>query len=185
MRTFIAIELEAQIRDNIQDIINHLKKKGGNIRWIKPKGMHLSLKFLGEIPHHAVPDIETALKNAMAPYAAFPLKVKGTGVFPPRTKRPRVLWIGISHNQELERIKEAVDQALEAFNFPRETRKFHPHLTLGRVKSYDRIDLILDELIKLQEKEFGEMRVEKIIFFESILKPSGAEYRKIYTVNLP
>ena len=83
MRTFIAIELEAQIRDNIQAIINHLKKKGGNIRCIKPQGMHLTLNFLGETPHHAVPDIETALKNTMAPYTAFPLRVKGVGVFPP------------------------------------------------------------------------------------------------------
>ena len=184
MRTFIAIELEAQIRDNIQAIINHLKKKGGNIRWIKPQGMHLTLNFLGETPHHAVPDIETALKNTMAPYTAFPLRVKGVGVFPPRTKRPRVLWIGITQNSELERIKEAVEQALEALKFPRETRKFHPHLTLGRVKSYDQMDLILDELMRLQDKEFGEMRVEKIILFESTLKPSGAEYRKIYTVDL-
>jgi 2'-5' RNA ligase len=186
MRTFIAIELEAQIRENIKDIINHLKNKGRfKIRWIKSQGMHLTLKFLGEIAPQAVDDIQAALKNAMAPYTAFPLTVKGTGVFPPKSRRPRILWLGMIPNQELEKIQAAVEQAMEALGFPRETRKFRPHLTLGRVKAYDQIDIVLDELTKLQDEEFGTMRVDKITLFESTLKPSGAEYRNIYTVDLP
>lgn len=179
MRTFIAINLDQEIKRALSQFITELnacspERKG--IRWVRPEGMHLTLKFLGEISEEKVPPIESALKEISEKYGPFPLRVKGTGYFPPKSKTPRVLWVAIEEVEDLKRLQSDMEQAMEDLGFMRERRTFHPHLTLGRVKTFSGIKETLDFLERHKDKNFGEMEANKITFFRSVLKPTGAEY---------
>ena len=124
MRTFIAIDLDEQIKKNLISFISELDKQsreGRGIRWIKPKGMHLTLKFLGEISGEKVPEIENALKSISEKYKSFVLKFKGTGSFPPASRNPRVLWIGIGEEETLIALQFHLERELENLGFPRES----------------------------------------------------------------
>ena len=176
MRTFIAIDLESDIKKVLSLLVDELDKGNRNIRWVKHEGMHLTLKFLGEISIEKVPEIENVLKMISKKYDPFPLKFKGTGSFPPGMKNPRVLWVGIEEEETLMALQSQLEGELEKLGFPREQRKFHAHLTLGRVKSLFNIKETLLLLEKYKDRNFGEMKANRISFIQSTLKPTGAEY---------
>lgn len=183
MRTFIAIDLDENIKNIISELLLKLDKGNKNIRWVKRQSMHLTLKFLGEIPDGKISNIESVLKNISEKYGAFPLCLIGTGSFPPARKNPRVLWMGIEKNEILKKLQPHLETELEKIGFPRDSRKFHPHLTLGRVRAFFNLESTLSELEKHRDTNFGEMKVKKITFFKSTLKPSGAEYSVIFESN--
>ena len=176
MRTFIAIDLAPEIKKALSLLVDELDKGYKNIRWVRHEGMHLTLKFLGEIGKEKVPEIENVLKMISKKYDSFPLKFKGTGSFPPGMKNPRVLWVGIEEEETLTALQAHLEGELETLGFPRERRKFHAHLTLGRVKSLFNIKETLLLLEKCRDRNFGEMKADKISFIQSTLKPTGAEY---------
>jgi 2'-5' RNA ligase len=176
MRTFIAIDLEPEIKKTLQDLVQKLQRTGADVRWVGVQGMHLTLKFLGEVGADSMPAVETVLKLAAAGHPGFPLALHGTGAFP-GSRNPRVLWVGVTEEPELMGLQEDIDQGLEMEGYPRDERAFHPHLTLGRVKSPSGIRKALLELEKYGEASFGEMAVRKVALYESILRPQGAEYR--------
>ena len=179
MRTFVAIDLNQEIKKGVSQLIEDLKKQSSErrgIRWVRPEAMHLTLKFLGEINEEKVAPIRDVLERISEECKPFPLRMKGTGFFPPKSQTPRVIWIGVEEADYLTRLQSLVEQELEILGFPRERRKYHPHLTLGRVKTFSEIRETLLFLEKHRDKNFGEMEVNKITFFRSILKPTGAEY---------
>lgn len=176
MRTFIAINLNPEIKKALIQLIKELDTGNRNIKWIAEQGMHLTLKFLGEIDRGKVTQIENVLERILEKHRPFSLRFKGTGSFPPGKKAARVLWVGIEEEESLKRLQSELEAELEKIGFPREQRRFHPHLTLGRVKFQSGLGQTLSLLEKYRDQAFGEMKVEKITFFQSILKPTGAEY---------
>lgn len=176
MRTFIAIDLDKEIKKNLSLLVSELNKGSKNIKWVKPEGMHITLKFLGEITGEKVSDIENVLERILGKSKPFPLRIIGTGYFPSGKKNPRVLWVGIEEEETLKALQFQLEGELEKLGFPRERREFHPHLTLGRIKDYSNLGDTLIRLEKYQQRNFGEMRVNKLSFFQSVLKPTGAEY---------
>lgn len=179
MRIFVAIDLDPEIKKNISRLINELDTGQRNIRWIKHQGMHLTLKFLGEVSGDKATRVESVLRTVIQKYHPFFLNIKGTGTFPPAKKIPKVLWLGVEENKILKALQSEIDAFLESLGFPKEAREYHPHLTLGRVKSPFNIDIALAELDRYRQSSFGEMKVNKITLFKSTLKPSGAEYTVI------
>jgi len=179
MRTFIAIDLDKGIKENLFALIDKLREKSQNIRWVKREAMHLTLKFIGEIKEGRIPEIENILENVVKDFQPFALKIKGTGYFPLSQKSPRVLWTGVEADETLHSLQHKLENDLEKIGFPREKREFHPHLTLGRVKAPTSIQEAVRELERHKESIFGEMTVNKITLFQSILKPSGAEYKAL------
>lgn len=184
MRTFIAIDLDPELKKALQDLVLKLKRTGADIRWVNFHGMHLTLKFLGEVGQDKLPAVENVLKEAAAASSRFPLVLMGTGTFP-GGKSPRVIWAGFKEDPALLSLQKAVEDGLEREGFPREEREFHPHMTLGRVKSPSRVREALVELEKYRETSFGEMTARKVTLFESVLKPQGAEYRAVSEFELP
>ncbi len=176
MRTFIAIDLDPAIKAALLELVGALQRKGAEVRWVRPEGLHLTLKFLGEVEPSGLPAVAEAVRTAAAAGPSFPLAVRGTGTFPDGS-RPRVLWAGVGEGPELLGLQEAVEAGLEKEGYPREARPFHPHLTLGRVKGPSRLAEAVRELDKRRETLFGEMTVRKVAMFESVLKPQGAEHR--------
>jgi 2'-5' RNA ligase len=184
MRTFIAIDLDPEIKKTLSLLVDELDKGYKNVKWVKPEGMHLTLKFLGEIGREKVAEIENILMAVSKKYSPFLLKFKGTGSFPPGTKNPRVLWVGIEEEETLRALQAQLEGELEKLGFPRERRQFHAHLTLGRVKSLFNLKETLLVLEKYTDRNFGEMRAEKISFIQSTLKPAGAEYSTLSEFEL-
>ena len=177
MRTFIAIALDPVIKKNLSDFLGRLIKLGPkNISWVREEGMHLTLKFLGEIKDAQVSIIKNITNSVSKKYPRFPLIVRGTGYFPANPKYLRVLWVGVEEQPALMGLQKELESELDKLGFPREKRAFHPHLTLGRVRAPSNLKEILEELEKNKMAALGEMSVQKITFFQSRLKPTGAEY---------
>jgi len=177
MRTFIAIDLGPDVKRTLSDFLWRMRKLAPqNISWIREPGMHLTLKFLGEVEDERIPSVLTLMNEAAAAVPAFALKFKGTGTFPPQARTPRVLWVGTEEQPAVAGLAERLAAGLERLGFEREERPFRPHLTLGRVRRGYGIQEAVAELEKNRETEFGVTSVTRITLFKSVLKPTGAEY---------
>ncbi|MFC2164735.1 RNA 2',3'-cyclic phosphodiesterase [Acidobacteriota bacterium] len=184
MRTFVAVDLDPKIKASLSELISRLSCKQADVRWAKKQGMHITLKFLGEVPETDIQRITDSLRKACDSRASFLLSFKGSGYFPPKSKLPRVLWAGIEQNQDLAALHNRIEDELGELGFPREKRQFHPHLTLGRVKSNTNIAAVLEVLSDHKETNFGIMPVKRVSLFKSTLKPTGAEYNVLSGVDL-
>lgn len=178
MRAFIAMELSEGIRRSLTEVIEDLKSGGADVRWVKPEGIHLTLKFLGDIGENMVDSLSERIEHAAGGFAPFSLRVAGTGVFP-ASGRPRVIWAGIEEPGTLGILQRAVESELQPLGFPSEKRPFHPHLTLGRVRSASRLSPLLDRLNRQRDRLFGEMTVGGVVLFRSTLLPTGAVYHRL------
>lgn len=177
MRTFIAVDLSPEIKSRLAELVGRLVPLGGDVKWVTRESMHLTLKFLGEIDEMKEAQVEDLLEGISARQAAFPLACRGTGSFPPGSRSPRVLWVGVQAGPALASLQEEIESGGERLGFERESRPFHPHLTLGRVKSSSGIARVLREFEEAKGTSFGEMTVRSVVFFQSRLRPSGAEYK--------
>jgi 2'-5' RNA ligase len=176
MRTFIAVDLDEALKKSIAALVDELKPLAGNVRWVGASGMHLTLKFLGEIPEDEAAGVSSVLGHIAARHQPFPLLIKGTGVFPRGRRNPRVFWVGAVPVPALISLQEEIEREMEKRGFERERRPFRPHLTLGRVKFPAPLDSLVKGLQRHEQRIFGEMNVHGFVFFRSILRPSGAEY---------
>ncbi len=176
MRTFIAIDLDPRVKKALEEFILRLRPYGGDVRWVNPAGMHLTLKFLGETSGEKATAVKACLAGIAHHHAPFPLKLCGTGTFPGGRQAPRVLWVGFEESPPLKALQAEVDREMEKLGFPVEQRPFHPHLTLGRVKGPSGLGSLLREFEKEKTAFFGEMEVKRLTFFQSLLQPSGAQY---------
>jgi 2'-5' RNA ligase len=183
VRAFIAIPLPKEVIERIRELGEQLKKDRLPIRWVKPENIHLTMKFLGDIPESSVLKILREMKKISNNFSSLNLFAKGIGVFP-GVKRPRVLWVGVRGDLEkLAQILTDLEQNLEKIGFPRETRPFKSHLTIGRMKR--RVDPVkLAETMK-SGSDFSSphFRVKEIVLFQSKLKPSGAQYTRLGSVT--
>lgn len=183
IRTFIAIELPQSILDQIGEIQLRLKSAvpGNVVRWVKPGGIHLTLKFLGQTPGDQIDMIASALKGAASAHPAFALEVSGSGCFP-NLHQPRVVWIGVHEDQQakhLSAMQHAVESAIAPLGYPTERREFSPHLTLGRIARDVRpADLKrVGEAIGLASVGLlGRFEVTHLSLIRSDLQPHGAVY---------
>jgi 2'-5' RNA ligase len=176
VRTFVAIDLDEHLKTDLLALIGGLARLADNVRWVSDAGLHLTLKFLGETSDDQAAAIAGVLKSVCAQFPSFGLKLKGLGFFPPGRRSPRVIWVGIESQPRLMSLQRDVEAAVEKLGFEREARAFQPHLTLGRVKFPGRMDALLGEIERRREEDFGETAAVKATFFQSVLKPAGAEY---------
>jgi 2'-5' RNA ligase len=141
--------------------------------------MHLTLKFLGTVPEEKLPEIKLALSRAAIGLSSFPVEFAGVGTFP-GGRRPRVVWAGVSEpSGALQKLWEGVDLNLETAGFPREKRKFTPHVTLGRVKGNINLERLARSVSLMAEHTWGRQEVASISLVRSTLTPSGAEYEDV------
>jgi len=189
IRTFIAIELGESIKDELTKLQERLKGEAprGSVRWVRPGGIHLTLKFLGDVPADQIEEIARALQKSCQGFAPFSLSCGGLGCFP-NLNRPRVVWVGIQEETgTLAQLHEAIEENVAPLGYPTEKRKFSPHLTLGRVQrrvgSGDRRRL--GELVgALEIGTLGQMEVRSVNLMRSDLRPSGAVYTRLAEVEL-
>ncbi len=178
MRTFIAIEIPAEIKTAISELQTELRRAGADVSWTKPESIHLTLKFLGEIEERLINEIERTCVDVAAEFQPFTLDLNGTGVFP-NARQPRVLWVGLAGEiEKAVEIQRRLDERLMAIGFEREEKPFHPHLTIGRVKSNRKTRelLALADSYQLPKLAFD---VKEIVVMRSELLPAGARYTSL------
>jgi 2'-5' RNA ligase len=184
IRAFIAFELPERITSLIRGVQESIKGYKFKIKWVQPKNIHLTLKFLGNIPPSDTEKIGDAIIESVRKFKPISLSVKGIGVFPD-LKRPRVLWVGITGGKNsLTGLHQALEENLESIGFPKESRPFKRHLTLGRIKGRidsKRLVYVMEEFIGFESETF---EANKIILFQSEQTPSGAVYSKLANVKL-
>ena len=177
MRAFIAIDLPESIRAALRGKQAAFRSASLGARWTQPEGIHLTLKFLGEISDTKVREASERLKR-LGPFEAFALRVKGFGFFPDG-RRPRVFWVGIETSANLIRLAEQVDAAMEGIGFAREDRAFRPHLTLARFRAPLAQPALQAAVSREGEQDLGSFEVSQFFLFESKLSPQGAQYLKV------
>ena len=177
MRTFIAVDLPAELRVELGRWQEKLRKSARGARWVRPEGIHLTLKFLGEISSAQVIEVSKIL-STLPRIAPFEIHFKGFGFFP-HARRPRVLWVGIEPCPTLEALAAQVDKSLETVGFAREQRAFKPHLTLARFRVPRPQPEIEKAISTGGPTVLGPITVREFFLFESILRSQGAAYRKL------
>ncbi|MCE5283235.1 MAG: RNA 2',3'-cyclic phosphodiesterase [Deltaproteobacteria bacterium] len=180
IRSFLAIGIPGEILGEIGRLQERLKREiQGDIRWVRPDGIHLTLKFFGDIPEGAVSDISAVVEKAVAGHDPLDLSVSGAGVFPD-LRRPRVLWLGMTGDVErLLTLQTTLERDLQRIGFPREERPFRPHLTLARIRSQRDMTGLGRALEKRGGCEAGRFVAAGLGLLKSDLTPQGAIYTKL------
>lgn len=183
IRTFIAIEIPASIQQQIALLQNRLKSVGEGISWVKTNNIHLTLKFLGDVPAKLMQQVIEATENACTDVSTFGLEIKGTGFFPD-AKRPRVLWVGCEENSgSMQKIHQNLNLKLSVLGFEKDTRRFSPHLTIGRVKDYRNLGDI-PHLMQNTNFSTEKFVVTEVIVMKSQLHPAGSIYTPLAKIKL-
>ena len=175
MRVFIAIDLPNEFRETLRKIQRELRALTESVRWVAPESIHITLKFLGEIPDKRVDDIDAALTGLT--WKPFTVTVRGVGFFP-GNRSPRVFWAGMEA-PTMQGLAEKLDTRMEQLGFEKEKRAFRPHITLARAKN-TRIDsALVSAAAQYDERNFGSFAADRVFLFKSTLKASGAVYEKL------
>ena len=181
MRMFVAIEFDEALRADLAGVRDQGLLEGSAVKWVPTDRMHLTLKFLGEVPADIVPAVTEALTHASQGTGPFHVEVEGLGFFPD-ARRPRVFWAGLKDSEgELEILQRRIEIALCTLGFERESRPFRPHLTLARIKG--RADAV-NAADADPHVAFGRQRVSEIVLFKSDLRPQGPLYTPLSAVAL-
>jgi 2'-5' RNA ligase len=184
IRSFLAIELPEAIRRKIEEVQKDLKLSHADVRWVSPEKIHLTLKFFGSIDESRIDPIVKSIGGPTQTSSPFSLAVRGMGAFP-HLKNPRVIWMGLVDEKEiLPSFQRELEKELRKIGFESEDRPFHPHLTLGRMKSNQGRDELIGRMEKYREEQFGDFQVEKVVLFKSDLRPSGPIYTPLKELRL-
>jgi len=180
IRAFIAIELPSQIKAALSQLQDNLKTgKSASVKWVGPEGIHLTLKFLGNVDEAEVPALNKALSEAVRGVAPFNLELGEPGAFP-SIHAPRVVWVGIGGEIEpLRTLHNNIDRVLIPLGFPPEKRAFSPHLTLGRVREEalpGEKRRLAESVAGLKTGEKSSFKVESLSLMRSRLTREGAIY---------
>ncbi len=188
LRAFIAIDLAGDVRRWLREARTALEARipSGSVRWTNTEGIHLTLKFLGEVPARRAGEIRAVMDGLTPSFRPFPLTAVGLGCFP-NTARPRVIWAGIQGDPLLGDLQKRLEQDLERIGFPAERRAFSPHLTLGRLKdgvAGARLAEIGRAVGAVSMESTAGMDVKDVCLFKSVLQPGGAVYTVLHRALL-
>jgi 2'-5' RNA ligase len=182
LRLFVAINLPADVRRGIFSAAAHMRAGEVRLGWTPEDSLHVTLKFLGEVPEQRLPEITAAVERAAHGASAFEMDLRTLGGFP-NLARATVLWLGVESEPPLLALQESVERELAPLGFPPEKRAYHPHVTLGRSQQPLRGD-VLKPLIEAFNYS-GCVEVGSIDLMRSRTNPGGARYERIAAVPLP
>jgi 2'-5' RNA ligase len=183
LRLFIAIETPPEIKPKIAAIRDQLRTSNADVKWEPDEKLHATMKFLGNTNEDLLPDFVSYIEGVGRDTAALLVKYAGLGCFPNR-RMPRIIWVGIEDIKgNLAPLQHEIESGFTRFGFEEDERAFHPHVTLGRVKSTKR----LDSLLRMMESitfESQTVEIREVALIKSELKPSGSLYTTLKTIPL-
>lgn len=183
LRSFVAVDLEPAVLEALAVLQRELAATQADVRWVRPEGMHVTLKFLGGLPADLLGQIHAAVQDSTSRVPPIPLRAHGIGAFP-SLRRPRVVWVGLDDDGRLAQLAARVEAALEPLGLAREKRAFTPHVTLGRVNSMRRWARLEGLLEAHLDDEFGASTVREVVLYRSTLRRDGAVYTRLWTIPL-
>lgn len=178
MRLFIALDIPAEVRAALTSYMERARLLAPEARWARVEGLHVTLKFIGHVDDAAVGNIKSALRSIKT--VSFEVKFAGVGFFP-NPNAGRVFWAGVDGGENLPRLASTIDAAMEKLGIPRETKPYHPHLTLARTSSRPLRGLkpLLDE-----PPQFGTMTAREFFLYQSQPQKGGSKYTKLERFEL-
>ena len=179
IRCFFAIELPGELKARLHQFIADLKTRADGVKWVKSDSLHITLKFMGNLPERQVDTLITALISKPVRVSPFEVRIAEFGAFP-NHRRPRVFWLGVESlpRQPLYSLFRQLEARLEPLGYEKESRRFAPHLTMGRVKSGQTFDTLW-QWTRAHPFEPFRFSVDSFVLMQSILKPGGAEYKQL------
>lgn len=184
MRAFLAVELSDAIRDSLREFMAPLQRLDVPVKWTRPENLHLTLKFLGDVPEENVPAVIEIATSASHGLAETALTIEGAGAFP-NLKRPRVLFVkGADDPPVLEELARRLNRNLTRAGVPKEERGFKVHVTLGRARRPRPAPELAHRLARDGEQCFGTMRVDHFTLMQSELTAAGPIYTPVAKVEL-
>ena len=174
MRLFAALSIPAAVLENLSTVIRELRRADAHPRWVNPDNLHVTLKFIGEVPAEklkAIGDVLASIRST----DELTLEFRDVGFFP-NGRRPNVAWIGIAASPNLAPLVAAMNNTLTPLGIPNEQREFVPHLTLARFKATRVSAALQAEIEKWKDRSFGTLRTREFHLVQSRLKSTGAEY---------
>ncbi|SMC21577.1 2'-5' RNA ligase [Desulfacinum hydrothermale DSM 13146] len=184
IRTFVALDLPEPVQQSLEAFAAPLRQGDYPVRWIPVERIHLTLKFLGNVPSERIGSMAQALSQAVSDLPPFALQPAGCGAFP-SIKKMRVVWVGVRGDLEaLKALQKKVEGALAPLGFPPEDRPFRAHLTIGRVKGSRNLKGLQQALLAGQSFEGVAFDVSQVVLYKSDLKPDGARYTPLHRIPL-
>jgi len=187
MRVFIAIDIGEHIRKALGDLQQQLQSKldirRGDVKWVNPNSIHLTLKFLGEIKDQQVVEVCNIVKDAAARHESFELDVETVGHFGGRSAR--VVWVGCGHGSEhLQDLQKDIEQQLASAGWPEEKREFTGHLTLCRIRNVKAGVKLAQLTENYRDFKLGTMPADAVVVYQSQLRPTGPLYTTLGSYEL-
>ena len=188
-RVFAALELPPEVQRQLAQLQKDIQAAVPPrcVRWVRPEGIHLTLKFYGEVANARLPDLQAGLARAAGATWPMALTAEGVGVFP-NAARPTVVWAGVSGDlAPLQQLQAAVEDEAIRLGFKPEGRGYQPHLTLGRVNDgVGPADArrLMAALEPARARHFGEFTPARLSLMKSELGPGGSVYTPLGTVTL-
>jgi len=189
VRTFVAIELKPGFLDALEEVQEQLRRgEGGQAgRWVKRDSLHLTLKFLGEVPVKQLESVYEAVGRACEGYNPFVLTMTGLDCLP-NPRRPRVICMGVQEETgQLLAVQRSVESELSRLGFPAERRRFRPHLTVARIHMRAtrwEVEALVDSVARYEVAERARMRVSEVSVVRSDLRPEGPVYTRLFQASL-
>jgi len=183
-RLFIAVDIS--LSDDVVSLLAKLKQKlsRDNIKWVPTHNFHLTLKFLGDTEESLIPELISQMEIIAKQFTPFELTVKSLGTFS-SAKFPKVIWLGIDDKENtLSSIASNLNKSLSALGFDEDKRTFKAHLTLARIKFINNPQILNNLVRSYRDTVFHRQVIEKLILYESILKPSGPVYKPLAEISL-
>lgn len=177
IRSFLAFKLPGEVRAVIDRVLPDLASASGDVKWVRPANVHLTIVFLGTLAEGILPELKAAVKEVAGRHGPFDVAVRGTGFFPNK-RRPRVVWLGLEGDiQPLGGFRDDLQKALVPFGIQQEKRPFRPHLTLGRFRKGASMSDRLAGAVSGHEGVTSPVcPLGDLVLFKSDLRPGGAVY---------
>jgi 2'-5' RNA ligase len=187
MRVFIAIDIDEQTLRAVKELQSKLQEKAeiknGDVKWVRPELMHLTLKFLGEIKDNQIVEVCTIIETVATRHSRFDLDVESVGHFGGRNAR--LLWVGTGEgNEQLKLLQEDIEEQLSQAGWPKENREFTGHMTLCRIRNTKAGSKMAQLSQEYKEYEISTTPVDSVVVYESQLTPSGPIYTPLGTYKL-
>jgi RNA 2',3'-cyclic 3'-phosphodiesterase len=179
VRVFVALDVPEPVRASLAEFSARLAKVCPSARWVRLEGVHITLKFIGEVPPEKLEQIRHAL-GELPSFGPITVRFAGLGFFP-GARRPRVFWSGVEADPKLAELSAAIEMKLAPLGIAPEKRAFHPHITLARFESPQGTQALREAVEALGAPEFGEETFREFHLYQSVLKRSGAEYTRLVT----
>jgi 2'-5' RNA ligase len=182
MRLFAALPIAEPARGEIAKLLVRLRALGWPLRLVHDHGLHLTMKFFGEVPPGRLEVIQEAVRGAVPGTGELPLQLGGVGAFP-SGDRPRIIWVGLDAPPALELLQDRLERRAEAIGFPPEGSPFRPHVTLARVREGHRLPNGALESLEGEYEPVGFL-VSELVLYESVLGRDGPRYESRLTLEL-